>query len=110
MFSLIKWKMIKRNMEYYEINIEELKEKQKNGAEIVDVRSSQEYAEGHFKGAINIPYYQINKNVYNILKDKQQEIVLYCEAGVRSKQAYKKLLKLQYRNVYSLYKGLENWV
>ncbi len=110
MFSLIKWKMFKRNMEYYEINIEELKEKQKNGAEIVDVRSSQEYAEGHFKGAINIPYYQINKNVYNILKDKQQEIVLYCEAGVRSKQAYKKLLKLQYKNVYSLYKGLENWV
>lgn len=110
MFSLIKWKMFKRNMEYYEINIEELKEKQKNGAEIVDVRSSQEYAEGHFKGAINIPYYQINKNVYNILKDKQQEIVLYCEAGVRSRQAYKKLLKLQYKNVYSLYKGLENWV
>ena len=110
MFSLIKWKMFKRNMEYYEINIEELKEKQKNGAEIVDVRSSQEYAEGHFKGAINIPYYQINKNVYNILKDKQQEIVLYCEAGVRSKQAYKKLLKLQYKNVYSLYKGLENWI
>ena len=102
--------MFKRNMEYYEINIEELKEKQKNGAEIVDVRSSQEYAEGHFKGAINIPYYQINKNVYNILKDKQQEIVLYCEAGVRSRQAYKKLLKLQYKNVYSLYKGLENWV
>ena len=102
--------MFKRNMEYYEINIEELKEKQKNGAEIVDVRSSQEYAEGHFKGAINIPYYQINKNVYNILKDKQQEIVLYCEAGVRSKQAYKKLLKLQYKNVYSLYKGLENWI
>lgn len=102
--------MFKRNMEYYEINIEELKEKQKNGAEIVDVRSSQEYAEGHFKGAINIPYYQINKNVYNILKDKQQEIVLYCEAGVRSRQAYKKLLKLQYKNVYSLYKGLENWI
>ena len=110
MFSLIKWKMFKRNMEYYEINIEELKEKQKNGAEILDVRSSQEYAEGHFKGAINIPYYQINKNVYNILKDKQQEIVLYCEAGVRSRQAYKKLLKLQYKNVYSLYKGLENWI
>ena len=110
MFSLIKWKMFKRNMEYYEINIEELKEKQKNGAEIVDVRSSQEYAEGHFKGAINIPYYQINKNVYNILKDKQQEIVLYCGAGVRSRQAYKKLLKLQYKNVYSLYKGLENWI
>lgn len=102
--------MFKRNMEYYEINIEELKEKQKNGAEIVDVRSSQEYAEGHFKGAINIPYYQINKNVYNILKDKQQEIVLYCEAGVRSRQAYKKLIKLQYKNVYNLYKGLENWL
>ena len=110
MFEKIRNKMFKRNMESYEINMDELKNKQNKGAVIVDVRSSQEYNEGHLSGAINIPYYQINKNVYNILKDKQQEIVLYCGAGVRSKQAYKKLLKLQYKNVYSLYKGLENWV
>lgn len=99
-----------RNMESYEIDIEELKEKQRYGAEIVDVRSSQEYNEGHLKGAINIPYYSISNSVDNILKDKEQEIVLYCEAGSRSKKAYKKLVKLHYTNVYNLYGGLDNWI
>lgn len=110
MFGFIKHKLFGRNMEYYDLNFLELKEKQIKGATIIDVRSSQEYLEGHLKGAINIPYYEINKNVYNVLKDKNKEIVLYCQSGVRSMQAYKKLIRLQYKNVYNLYKGLDNWL
>ena len=96
-------------MEFYEISMQELEEKQKNGAVIVDVRSLQEYDEGHIYKAINIPYYEIKKNVNNLLKNKKQEIVLYCQTGFRSKQAYKKLIKLEYKNVYNLYGGLDNW-
>ena len=110
MLEKLKIKLFKRSMEDYEINIDELKRKQRNGAVIVDVRSSQEFKEGHINGAINIPYYEINKNVTNLLKDKNQEIVLYCEAGVRSKQAYKKLKRFLYTNVFSLFKGIENWL
>ncbi len=109
MFKTIKNKILNRNMEFYEINMQELDEKQKNGAVIVDVRSSQEYNEGHINEAINIPYYEIKKNVNNVLKNKNQEIVLYCQTGFRSKQAYKKLIKLEYKNVYNLYGGLDNW-
>ena len=95
---------------FEKLKIKLLKRKQRNGAQIVDVRSSQEFNEGHIDGAINIPYYQINKNITNILRDKNQEIILYCEAGVRSKQAYKKLKKFQYLNVFNLYRGIENWL
>ena len=109
MFKLIKNKIFNRNMEGYEINMQELKEKQKNGAIIVDVRSSQEYDEGHINNAINIPYYEIKNKVNNVFKNKNQEIVLYCQTGFRSKQAYKKLIKLKYKNVYDLYGGLEKW-
>lgn len=109
MFKIIKNKILNRNMELYEISMHELEEKQKNGAVIVDVRSSQEYNEGHINEAINIPYYEIKKNVNNVLKNKNQEIVLYCQTGFRSKQAYKKLIKLEYKNVYNLYGGLDNW-
>ena len=109
MFEKIRNKMFKRNMESYEINMDELKNKKNEGAVIVDVRSSQEYNEGHLLEAINIPYYEIKKNVNNIIKDKGQEIVVYCQEGVRSKQAYKILKKLKYDNVFSLYKGLDNW-
>ena len=110
MLEKLKIKLFKRSMEDYEINIDELKRKQRNGAVIVDVRSSQEFKEGHINGAINIPYYEINKNVTNILKDKNQEIVLYCKDGVRSKKEYKKLKRFEYINVYSLFKGIENWI
>ena len=110
MLEKLKIKLFKRSMEDYEINIDELKSKQRNGAVIIDVRSSQEFKEGHINGAINIPYYEISKNVTNLLKDKNQEIVLYCEAGVRSKQAYKKLKRFKYIKVFSLFKGIENWL
>ena len=110
MVKLIKSKIFNRNMENYEIDMQELKEKQKNGAVIVDVRSSQEYSEGHINEAINIPYYEIKKNVNKVLNNKNQDIVLYCQTGFRSKQAYKKLSKLEYKNLYNLYGGLDNWV
>ena len=67
MFKIIKNKILNRNMELYEISMHELEEKQKKGAIIVDVRSSQEYNEGHINEAINIPYYEIKKNVNNVL-------------------------------------------
>ena len=42
-------------MESYDINMEELKQKQTEGAIIIDVRATQEFKEGHIEGAINIP-------------------------------------------------------
>ena len=48
-----------RKMEPYDVNLEELKNMQKSGAEIIDVRSKTEYNEGHLEGAINIPEYEL---------------------------------------------------
>ena len=101
---------ISRDIQEYEITMEELKERQLNGAVIVDVRSAQEYEEGHLDGSINIPYYDIDENVNRLLKNKEQEIILYCEIGSRSKKAYKRLKKLNYKNVYNLYGGIQNWL
>ena len=96
MFERIRKKMFKRSMDFFDISLEELKLKQNQGAIIIDVRSSQEYLEGHLAGAINIPYYEINRNVYNIIKNRNKEIVVYCQEGVRSKQAFKILRKLNF--------------
>ena len=97
-------------MEKYEIDIKELKKKQANNAKIIDVRSLQEYNERHIKGAINIPYYDMNKNIQNKLVDKNQEIVLYCSYGGRSKTANNRLKSLGYNNVYCLYRGIDFWI
>ena len=102
-------KILFRHMEYYDITLEELKIKQLNGAEIIDVRSHREYDESHIEESINIPEYEINNNFENIIKNKDKTIVVYCSSGYRSLNAYKKLKKLGYTDVYNLYGGLENY-
>lgn len=106
--SMIKKKW-NREIEEKDIRLEELKQLQKEGALIVDVRSPQEYREGHIDGAISIPEYDIKKEAENILMDKEQTIVVYCSSGGRSKKAQKFLKKLGYSHVYNLYNGLTNY-
>ena len=88
-----------------DIGIEELKQFQNEGAILIDVRSPQEYREGHIDGAILIPEYEMKKKVENILSDKKKTIIVYCSSGGRSKKAQKLLKKLGYQNVYNLYEG-----
>ena len=54
---------------------------------IIDVRTAEEFAAGHFPGAINIPHEDIIQGIqeYNVGKD--QTVLLYCRSGNRSGQA-----------------------
>ena len=98
-----------REIEENDIVLDELKQFQKEGAIIIDVRSPQEYKEGHIGGAISIPEYEMKRNAEDILKDKKKNIVVYCSSGGRSKKAQKLLKKLGYDHVYNLYNGLTNY-
>lgn len=57
-----------------------------SGATIIDVRTPQEFAGGHPKGAINIPLNTIPSNIARIKKMKKP-LVLCCASGMRSGQA-----------------------
>lgn len=96
-----------RSMEKNDINQEELRNMVSKGAVLLDVRSPQEYQEGHLEGAILIPEYELMKRCEKELKDKNETIVVYCSSGSRSKKAQKQLKKLGYTNVYNLYNGLD---
>lgn len=65
---------------------------------ILDVRTKEEYNNGHIKDALNIPYDEITEDI-NIEKDKY--ILVYCKSGVRSKIAYDSLTDFGY-NVYDM--------
>lgn len=112
MLEEIKYKLKKkifRHMEEYDVTLEELKMKQLEGSEIIDVRNKREYEESHIYGSINIPEYEINENFENMIKNKNKPIVLYCTTGYRSTKAYHKLKELGYQEVYNLYGGLDNY-
>ncbi len=91
-----------------EISKEQLGKMLEKGAILLDVRSPQEFAEGHLENAISLPEYEINQSVNDILPDKLQIIIVYCSTGHRSEKAQKELERLGYQKVYNLCKGLEN--
>ena len=84
-----------RGMQNGDITAEEMKNKIMQGAILIDVRSRQEYQEGHLPGAINIPEYEVMRRIEKEMPKKNQLIVTYCQYGGRS------------RNVYNLYGGLD---
>ncbi len=92
-----------------EINKEQLDKKVELGAVLIDVRSPQEFQEGHLKNAILLPEYEIKENVSEILPDKSQTIIVYCSTGHRGIKAQRLLQKMGYQQVYNLYNGLENY-
>lgn len=98
-----------RKMEEKDVCMDTLKKMRDDGAFLIDVRSPQEYEEGHLEGAILIPNYTIMKEIENFIKNKDAIIIVYCSSGSRSKKAQKKLEKKGYKNVYNLYNGLENY-
>jgi rhodanese-related sulfurtransferase len=60
---------------------------------IVDVRTKEEYDEGHLKDALNIPVEEIDENIF----DETKTILVYCRSGNRSKTAYNTLIKNGYK-------------
>ena len=98
-----------RSMDKFDLTMEQLKLMQAQGAIVCDIRSPQEYNEGHLPGAILLPEYDIFRNAIRIFPNKQQVIILYCGTGSRSYSSLRKFQRLGYTNVYNLYKGTENY-
>lgn len=96
-----------RSLQNGDITLEELKNKMSQGAILVDVRSNQEYREGHLQGAINIPNFEVANRIQKEIPKKNQLIVVYCQYGGRSKDASMMMKKMGYTNVYNLYGGLD---
>jgi rhodanese-related sulfurtransferase len=75
---------------------------------VLDVRTAEEYNQGHIPNAINIANEIIEDTVLDILPNKEQLILIYCRSGNRSKQATKKLKDLGYLNLIE-FGGIIDW-
>jgi phage shock protein E len=58
---------------------------------VVDVRTPEEFATGHYPGAINIPHDKIVDGIRALSVANSDPIVLYCRTGNRSGQAERAL-------------------
>ena len=75
---------------------------------LLDVRTQEEYTQGHIPGAICVPNATIGDREIPELPDKDQLILVYCRSGNRSKQASEKLVKLGYTNIVE-FGGINSW-
>jgi phage shock protein E len=77
-----------------------------DGAFWIDVRTAEEYQEGHVEGAVNIPYEEIVGRIDEVTEDPDALIYVYCRSGRRSGIAQSMLLDAGYTQVFNL-GGLE---
>ncbi|WP_199711943.1 rhodanese-like domain-containing protein [Alginatibacterium sediminis] len=73
-----------------------------NEGQMIDVRTLQEYQSGHMRGAVNIPYDQIQLQIAAQVPDKSTPVLLYCRSGRRSGIAQQSLIALGYKNVVNI--------
>lgn len=77
------------------------------GAVLLDVRTPQEYKEGHISGSKNVPLQTIG-NLTSIADDQQIPLYVYCHSGARSRQAVSMLQRMGYTNVKNI-GGITAW-
>ncbi len=71
------------------------------GAVLLDVRTAEEYREGHIEGSINLPLDRIAK-IKEIVADRSTPLFVHCYSGSRSGQAVAFLRKIGYNNVKNI--------
>lgn len=99
-----------REAVYVNITAEEAKEimDSQEGYVILDVRTQEEYDQGHIPGAVLIPNTEIEERAEKELPDKDQLILVYCRSGNRSKKAAEILVELGYTNIKE-FGGITDW-
>lgn len=68
---------------------------------LIDVRSPEEFEEGHAEGAINLPINDIARGELGVLKEISKDVALelYCHSGTRSEWAKELLINAGFKNV-----------
>jgi len=75
---------------------------------LLDVRTQEEYDEGHIEGAALLPYDAIADYSAALPEDKNAVIIVYCRSGRRSAIAAQTLAEMGYTRIYDL-GGIQSW-
>ena len=75
--------------------------------EVIDVRTPEEYAEGHIPESALLPLQEIETRLSELDKDKSY--LLVCRSGNRSSQAAQILINNGFTSVYNLKTGMNEW-
>jgi rhodanese-related sulfurtransferase len=98
------------NAQVIVVNADSMKTLMNNKTNVIlDVRTPEEFAEGHLKGAININYHDENfqKGIDSLKKDVTY--LVYCRSGRRSEEASLIMLQNGFKKIYNYHDGILEW-
>ena len=77
--------------------------------QLVDVRTPEEFSQGHIENAVNIDFMadDFDAKVANL--DKEKPVMVYCKSGGRSAKASARLKELGFKTITDLEGGITNW-
>ena len=76
---------------------------------VVDVRTPEEFADGHLRDAKNIPLADLSARIGELEKSKARALVVVCQSGTRADKAARQLAAAGFNDVVSLDGGLTAW-
>ncbi|MCB1276811.1 rhodanese-like domain-containing protein [Prosthecobacter sp.] len=76
---------------------------------VVDVRTSDEFKDGHIQGAKNIDIFSNGFEAEVAKLDKSKPTLVHCQSGGRSTRALKTFEKLGFKNLIHLDDGFGGW-
>ncbi len=76
---------------------------------VLDVRTPEEFAEGHVPGAINIPHTEIASRIGELSGARDRDLVVYCRSGVRTEQALAALREAGFSRLFHLKGDYTRW-
>ena len=98
-----------KNIKTIEANAFSEKIKETPAAQILDVRTPEEFASGHIDNAKNVNWLSADFVVNTAKLDKSKPVFVYCKSGGRSQKAAEKLNELGFTAVYQLDGGILKW-
>ena len=82
---------------------------ERENAQLIDVRTPEEYSEGKIDEAINIDYYSDDFKAKMSVLDKNKPVLLYCRSGARSGKSAEILEEMGFTEIYNLEGGYMGW-
>ena len=80
-----------------------------DAAQLIDLRSSNEFNDGHITCSINIPYTDLEDRIHEIKKQEDKSLVLICDTGSQSANAGEVLNKSGFEKTVILSGGIGAW-
>ena len=95
--------------QFRHISVEEFNGFSEDEFELLDVRTLEEFQSGHILGATNIDFFSTDFIDQIIEFDTNLNLILYCRTDNRSSKSAKILADNNYKNIYVIKGGIEQW-